>query len=123
MESFHNTLKKILYSSQEKLVGCQVDWFIYHLVSDVFIHYWYGVQCKIFGYIKNQNVKELLLMLCFGPVTSCLPMFCYTQMGMTLLSWHLAIIDPRSRLCMPWVLNGPNVITHLQHKGLFASML
>jgi len=100
-----------------------MDWLIYRLVSDVFIHYWYGVQCKIFGYIKNKNVKKLLLMLCFEPMTSCPLMFCCTHMEMTVLSWHLAIIHPRSRLCMPRVWNGPNVTTHLQHKGLFASML
>jgi hypothetical protein len=51
-----------------------MDWLIYHLVGDVLTHYWYGVQCKIFGYIENKKVKELSLVLCFGPVTSHSPM-------------------------------------------------
>ncbi len=70
-----------------------------------------------------KNVKELLLMLCFGLMTSHPPMFCYTQMGLTLLSWHLAIIHPRFGSCMPRIPNGPNVTAHLQHEELFASML
>jgi hypothetical protein len=101
VESFHSNLKQILYSSQKKLIGHWMDWPIYHLVSDVLTHYWYGVQCKIFGYIKNKKCEGISLVLCFGPVTSRPLMFCYTHMWMTLLSWHLAIIHPRCGPCMP----------------------
>jgi hypothetical protein len=55
MESFHNNMKQILYSSREKLSRCKMDWFIYNLVSDVLIHYWYGVQCKKIDYVKNKK--------------------------------------------------------------------
>jgi hypothetical protein len=38
-----------------------MDWLIYHLVSDVLTHYWYGVQCKIFGYIKNKKCEGIII--------------------------------------------------------------
>lgn len=31
-----------------------MDWIIYHLTCDMLTHYWYGVQCKIFLFVKNQ---------------------------------------------------------------------
>jgi len=42
-----------------------MDWFIYHLVGDVLIHYWYGVQCKIFGYIKNNFFEGIVINVMF----------------------------------------------------------
>jgi hypothetical protein len=38
-----------------------MDWFIYHLVNDVLTHYWYGVQCKIFGYIRNKKFEGIVI--------------------------------------------------------------
>jgi hypothetical protein len=46
-------MKRILYSSWKKLKGRKMDWLIYNLVGDVLTHYWYGVQCKMFEYVKN----------------------------------------------------------------------
>jgi hypothetical protein len=37
-----------------------MDWFIYHLVSDVLAHYSYGVQRKIFGYIMNKKCERIV---------------------------------------------------------------
>jgi hypothetical protein len=65
MESFHCNFKWFFYSSQENLTRHQMDWFIYHLVGDVLTHYWYGVECKIFGYIRNKK--------CEGIVTNVVP--------------------------------------------------
>jgi hypothetical protein len=55
MESFHSNMKHILYSSREKFIGHRMDWIIYHLVGDVLTHYWYDVQYKVFGCIKNKK--------------------------------------------------------------------
>ncbi len=54
IDSFHTNMKWILYSSQEKLTSCKMDWFIYNLVGDVKTHYRYMVQCKTFKYVKNK---------------------------------------------------------------------
>ncbi len=37
-----------------------MDWFIYNLVGDVLIHYWYKVQCNFFGYVRNKKQKGLI---------------------------------------------------------------
>jgi len=37
-----------------------MDWLIYNLVGDVLIHYWYGVQCKFFGYVKNKKQEGIV---------------------------------------------------------------
>jgi hypothetical protein len=37
-----------------------MDWFIYHLVGGVLTHYWYGVQCKIFGYSRNKEQEGIV---------------------------------------------------------------
>jgi hypothetical protein len=42
-----------------------MDWLIYHLVGDVFTYYWYGVQCKIFGYIKNKKCEGIVANVVF----------------------------------------------------------
>jgi hypothetical protein len=34
-----------------------MDWLIYHLTRDVLHHYWYAVQCKLYGYIRNKNAE------------------------------------------------------------------
>jgi hypothetical protein len=53
-----------------------MDWLIYHLVGDVLIHYWYGVQCKIFGYIRNKKCERIIasavLWACDIPSTNVL---------------------------------------------------
>jgi hypothetical protein len=60
VESYHATLKAILRSSRQKFDGRRVDWLIYHLLKDVLIHYWYAVQCKIYGFIKNGKAEGIV---------------------------------------------------------------
>jgi hypothetical protein len=38
-----------------------MDWLIYHLIGDVLTHYWYGVQCKIFGFVRNKKQECLIV--------------------------------------------------------------
>jgi hypothetical protein len=42
-----------------------MDWLIYHLVGDILTHYWYGVQMKIFGYIRNKKQKGIVVNVIF----------------------------------------------------------
>jgi hypothetical protein len=37
-----------------------MDLFIYNLVGDVITHYWYGVQCKKIGYVRNKKQKGIV---------------------------------------------------------------
>lgn len=30
-------------------------WIIYHLTRDMLTYYWYRVQCKVFGFVRNQK--------------------------------------------------------------------
>jgi hypothetical protein len=61
LESYHSNLKRILNSSKERLVGRRMDWLIYHLMGDVVTHYWYGVQCKAFGFIRNTKQEGIIV--------------------------------------------------------------
>jgi hypothetical protein len=38
-----------------------MDWLIYNLVDDVIIHYWYGVQCRIFSYVGNKKQENIVI--------------------------------------------------------------
>jgi hypothetical protein len=53
-----------------------MDWFIYNLVGDVLTYYWYGVQCKKIGYVRNKKQKGIvtsaLLWACDIPNTNVL---------------------------------------------------
>lgn len=60
VESYHANLKGILRSSRAKFDGRRVDWLVYHLVKDVLIHYWYAVQCKLYGFIKNGKAEGIV---------------------------------------------------------------
>jgi len=53
-------MKQFFYFSQERLTRCKMDWFIYNLIRDVLTHYWYGVQCKKFGYVKIKKQKGIV---------------------------------------------------------------
>jgi hypothetical protein len=37
-----------------------MDWLIFHLVGDVFTHYFYGVWCKFFGYVRNKKQEGIV---------------------------------------------------------------
>ena len=54
-------LKLILNQTRQKLCGRCIDWT--HLIGDVLTHYWYGVQCKLYDFIKNKKLKGLSLEL------------------------------------------------------------
>ena len=60
VESYHANLKAILRWSRQKFDGRRVDWLIYHLLKDVLIHYWYAVQCKLYGFIKNGKAEGIV---------------------------------------------------------------
>ena len=60
VESYHANLKSILAMSRQKFTGRRVDWLIYHLVGDVLTHYWYAVQCKLYGFIKNGKAEGIV---------------------------------------------------------------
>ena len=53
IESYHSNLKNTLHSAKERFVNRHMDWLIYHLMGDVLTHYWYTVQCKTFGFVRN----------------------------------------------------------------------
>jgi hypothetical protein len=60
VESFHNNMKRILYSSRERVTRHKMDCLTYHLVGDILTHYWYGVQCKIFGFVRNKKQEGII---------------------------------------------------------------
>ena len=38
-----------------------MDWLIYHLMGDVLTYYWYNVQCKAFGFIRNTKQEGIVV--------------------------------------------------------------
>ena len=60
IESYHANLKIILTQTRQKLSGRRMDWLVYHLIGDVLTHYWYGVQCKLYGFIKNRKAEGIV---------------------------------------------------------------
>ena len=60
IESYHANLKSILSQTRQKLSGRRMDWLVYHLIGDVLTHYWYGVQCKLYGFIKNRKAEGIV---------------------------------------------------------------
>ena len=53
IESYHANLKSLLREGRQKLNRRRMDWLVFHLIGDVLTHYWYGVQCKLDGFVKN----------------------------------------------------------------------
>ena len=60
VESYHNNLKSILRITRGGLEGRRIDWLIYHLAKDILTHYWYAVQCKLYGFIKNGKAEGMV---------------------------------------------------------------
>ena len=60
IESYHSNFKNILNFVKEQFVGRRMDWLIYHLTRDMLTHYWYGVQCKVFGFVRNQKHEGII---------------------------------------------------------------
>ena len=61
IKSYHSNLKSIINSSKERFVRMCMDWLLYHLMVDVVTHYWYGVQCKAFGFIRNTKQEGIVV--------------------------------------------------------------
>ena len=61
IESYHSNLKSILHAAKERFVGRRMDWLIYHLTGDVLTHYWYNVQCKTFGFVRNRKQEFIVV--------------------------------------------------------------
>ena len=60
MKLYHVNLKSILRASSQKLNGKSMDWLVVHLIGDVLIHYWYDVQCKLYGFVTNQKLEGIV---------------------------------------------------------------
>ena len=60
IESYHANLKSILRESRQKLNGRRMDWLVFHLIGDILTHYWYGVQCKLYGFVKNRKLEGIV---------------------------------------------------------------
>ena len=37
-----------------------MDWLVFHLIGDVLTHYWYDVQCKLYGFMKNRKFEGIV---------------------------------------------------------------
>jgi hypothetical protein len=37
-----------------------MDWLIYQLTGDMLTHYWYTVQCKLYGFVMNKNAERVV---------------------------------------------------------------
>ena len=60
IESYHANLKSILTQTRQRLCGRRMDWLVYHLIGDVLTHYWHGVQCKLYGFVKNRKAEGIV---------------------------------------------------------------
>ena len=60
IESYHSNLKSVMHSAKERFVGRRMDWLIYHLTCDILTHYWYNVQCKAYGFIRNKKQEGIV---------------------------------------------------------------
>ena len=60
IESYHANLKSILRENRQKLNGRCMDWLVFDLIGDVLTHYWYVVQCKLYGFVKNRKVEGIV---------------------------------------------------------------
>jgi hypothetical protein len=60
VESYHANMKAMLATERRRMHGRRMDWLIYHLTGNVLHHYWYAVQCKLYGYIKNKNAERVV---------------------------------------------------------------
>jgi hypothetical protein len=61
VESYHANMKSILTSSRQRLTGRRMDWLLFHLTGDVLTHYWYIVQCKLYGFITNKKAERVVV--------------------------------------------------------------
>jgi hypothetical protein len=60
VESYHANMKSIMSEARQKFQGRRMDWLIYELTGDVHTHYWYAVQCKLYGFIANRNAEHIV---------------------------------------------------------------
>lgn len=63
IESYYSNFKSIMNFAKKRFVGMQMDWLIYHMTSDVVTYYWYFIQCKAFGFIRNRKQEGIVVLL------------------------------------------------------------
>ena len=61
-----------------------MDWLVYHFVKDVLVHYWYVVQCKLYGFIKNGKVEGIVANVIIRTLEIMTSMFLLMKMRMLL---------------------------------------
>lgn len=61
IEFYHCNLEGVLKSAKERFLGRRMDWLIYHLTCDVLTHYWYIIQCKAFGFIRDKKQEGIVV--------------------------------------------------------------
>ncbi len=109
MESFHNNMKQIFMSFREWFTRCRLDWLIFHLVGNVFTHYWYDVQCKLFRYVRRK--KKGIVASTVLRVRDILDSnVCQVLMGRTLHMLHPSTTHPKYGPFTLCHLNGHNAI-------------
>lgn len=60
IESYHGNFKFILTSFRQCFTCKRIDWFIFHLVGNVFTNYKYALQCKVYGFIWKKKAKGII---------------------------------------------------------------
>jgi hypothetical protein len=49
-----------LRKNRQKLNEKRMDWLVFNLIGDMLIHYWYGVQCNLYGFIKYRKLEGIV---------------------------------------------------------------
>jgi len=60
IENYHGNLKAVLATSMQRYSGRRLDWLIHMLKKYVTTHYWYAVQCRIYGFVKNGKAEGIV---------------------------------------------------------------
>lgn len=123
VESYYFNLISILNSTKERFVGHRMDWLNYHLMSDIVTYYWYGVQCKAFGFIrKKTNKKGLCVQQSFAPMPYPTQIYSFALMRLLriLSQWTTSYVFGPST---PWILSGPNATAWLPRRTWSASIM
>ena len=37
-----------------------MNWLVFYMIGDVLSHYWFGVQCKLYGFVKNRKSEGIV---------------------------------------------------------------
>jgi hypothetical protein len=60
IENYHGNLKTILSTSMQRYSGRRLDWLLHMLKKYVTTYYWYAVQCRIYGFVKNGKAEGIV---------------------------------------------------------------